>query len=451
MYGFFAALWHLTLSMAPYLLLGFLIAGLLYAFVPGATFSRHLSRKGWRSVRNATLLGIPLPLCSCGVLPTTVSLRRSGASRGACTAFLISTPQTGVDSILATYSLLGPVFALLRIVVALITGILGGLLTDFVFRNEAVSASRAIENEASEKIGFCAKMKRAFSYAFGELLQDVGRWLVVGLLVAALVTVFVPADFFAFLQDRPLLGMLGVLLVAVPMYVCATGSIPIALSLMLKGMSPGTAFVLLMAGPAINAASMLVVGRAFGRKQMLVYMFSVVAGAILSGLLIDTFIPSSYFMPESLASASACYDCSEDNVSWWTILSGLLFAFLLLRALWLRHKGGSACGCGRPVVRHGEACGCNPSHDGCHDGEPSCSAQTSSSELILHINGLRCSHCAANVHSVLIAFPEIEYAEVSHTTGMARIRFVPGKTLPAERLRDAIIKAGYTIDSDMPK
>lgn len=338
MISFFSSFWMLTLSMAPYLLLGFGIAGLLYAFVPAGAYERFLSRPGFRSVVNATLLGIPLPLCSCGVLPTAVSLRRSGASRDACMSFLIATPQTGVDSIFATYSLLGLPFALLRPVAALITGVAGGVVTDRLFRGEGVPAYAGKSVSDVGHLSFYAKCRRAVVYGFGELVDDVGRWLFVGLMVAALITVGVPDGFFSSLQEYPLLNMLLVLLLAVPMYVCATGSIPIALSLMLKGMTPGAAFVLLMAGPAINVASMLVVNRAFGRKQTVIYIVTIVVGALAFGLLIDYILPSEWFLVYGGITEHGA-GCRNGGASWWQIATGVLFMVLLLRALYNRYFG----------------------------------------------------------------------------------------------------------------
>lgn len=439
MNDFFTALWELTLEMAPYLLLGFGIAGLLHAFVPTQTYHKYLSRPGFRSVCNATLLGIPLPLCSCGVLPTTVSLRRSGASRGACTSFLIATPQTGVDSILATYSLLGLPFAIIRPVAALVTGVMGGVATDFAFRHDAAKVPDGVtgtDAAAHVRLSFMAKLKKAFGYAFGELLEDVGRWLVIGLLVAAVITVAVPDNFFAILQQWPLLNMLLVLLIAIPMYVCATGSIPIALSLMLKGMTPGAAFVLLMAGPAINAASMLVIDKAFGRKQTAVYLLSIITGAISFGLIIDYLLPAAWFMPQAISEASACGNCIAESPSWWKILCSVAFALLLLRALWRRFFKRSGCGC------HDTECGCHASDCQCH-GQESCSAGQT---LRMKVSGMRCNHCVANVKSALQALPFVESAEVELTTGTVVLTGRQGMEMEEEIVRKEIEKAGYSVE-----
>ena len=250
---FIYSLINMLAEMAPYLLLGFLVAGVLYAFVPGEFYRKHLSRPGAWAVIKAALIGVPLPLCSCGVLPTAVSLRRNGASRGASTSFLIATPQTGIDSIAATYSLLGPAFAIIRPVAALVTAFIGGMLVNREDTSCDVTADKEVDTiDAPASDSFIGKIRDALRYGFVEMVQNIGKWLIIGLVIAATITVFVPDGFFTFFADYPLLSMIAVVIVAVPMYVCSTGSIPIALSLMLKGLSPGAAFVLLMAGPAAN-------------------------------------------------------------------------------------------------------------------------------------------------------------------------------------------------------
>ena len=278
-------------EMSPYLLLGFLIAGVLHAFVPTSVYARYLSGTGWRSVVAAALFGIPLPLCSCGVLPTAVSLRRGGASRAASTSFLIATPQTGVDSIAATYSMMGLPFAILRPVAALVTAMLGGNVVGAIERNGNLEQEGQCGDSCTMaeplKPTLLGRVWEAIRYGFYEMIQNIGRWLVLGLVVATLITVLVPDDFFQTYARWPLLNMLIIVMVAVPMYICATGSIPIAAALMLKGLSPGCALVMLMAGPAANMASMLVISQSFGRKAMWAYLASIVAGAIGFGVLVD--------------------------------------------------------------------------------------------------------------------------------------------------------------------
>ncbi len=323
--------------MAPYLLLGFLVAGLLYAFVPGEFYRKHLSRPGAWAVIKAALIGVPLPLCSCGVLPTAVSLRRNGASKGAATSFLIATPQTGVDSIAATYSLLGPAFAVIRPVAALVTAFVGGMIADRVDRDSDNASDEEVDTiDAPQSSGFIARVRAAFHYGFVEMVQNIGKWLIIGLVIAALITVFVPDGFFTFFAGYPLLAMIAVVIIAVPMYVCSTGSIPIALSLMLKGLSPGAAFVLLMAGPAANFASMIIVGKSLGRKAAATYIGTIVVGAIAIGLAIDYLMPRSWFtMP--IMTGGGHPHCHLE-VGMFTGICSIILIILLINAIILRYK-----------------------------------------------------------------------------------------------------------------
>lgn len=313
-------------EMSPYILLGFFIAGLFHAFIPQKTFSRHLSGTGWRPVVKAAMIGVPLPLCSCGVLPTAISMRRNGASRAASTSFLVATPQTGVDSIAATWSLLGPAFAVIRPIAALTTAFFGGIAVGRSEKEETVDAP-VMAQEKVEKRSFGQKLVSSLRYGFIDLVGSIGGWLVVGLVIAALITVYVPADFFAVFGNMPILSMIAVLIVAIPMYVCATGSIPIALSLMLKGLSPGTALVLLMAGPAANFASFTLISREMGRKAAVIYLASIIVGAIAFGLIIDYLLPESWFTPVMKGYDAACHHHFNTFAS---ICSAILVVLLII-------------------------------------------------------------------------------------------------------------------------
>ena len=274
---------NLVNEMSPYLLLGFLLAGLMHAFLPGAIYSKYLAQPNMRSVVLAALFGIPLPLCSCGVLPTAMSLRREGASKGATVSFLIATPQTGVDSIIATYSVLGLPFAIIRPIAALVTAMFGGKMVNMIEGKEGAGKADGTNGAAQgaacgdgccggygkERTTFAGKIIEALRYAYIDMMESVGKWLVAGLLVAGLITVFVPDACFEAFKGNSLASMLLVLCISVPMYLCATGSIPIAAALMMKGLTPGAALVLLMAGPACSEASVFVLRKGMGRRPML--------------------------------------------------------------------------------------------------------------------------------------------------------------------------------------
>ncbi len=394
-------------EMSPYILLGFFIAGFMHAFVPQQTFSRHLSGCGWKSVVKSALVGVPLPLCSCGVLPTAIAMRRNGASRAASTSFLIATPQTGVDSIAATWSLLGPAFAVIRPIAAFVTAIGGGIAVGKAEKNEAVagSVSCSVAPDVTEQPkSFGKKCINALRYGFIDLVSSIGGWLVVGLVIAALITVYVPTDFFASLGSTPLLAMIVVLVIAIPMYVCATGSIPIAMSLMLKGLSPGTALVLLMAGPAANFASFALISREMGRKSALIYLASIIVGAMAFGLGIDYLLPASWFDLSAKHSA-ACHSVS-DLAIFPTICSAILVTLLIYTFI----KGHT--------------------HHKLQN-------TTMTKEYI--ITGMNCPHCQAAVAKAISAVEGVAQVDVNLSTGKAT---VDGDHNPATLIA-AVKSAGF--------
>lgn len=375
---------HIINEMSPYLLLGFFLAGLMHTFVPSKLYSRYLSAPSFRSVINAALLGIPLPLCSCGVIPTAMSLHKEGASKGATVSFLIATPQTGVDSIVATYSLMGLPFAITRIVAALFTALFGGQLTNLSGDGRKKEKQCCCHDEKHEGHSCCddddcgchdnhcschkeshakrfgEKLKEAFHYAFVDMMGDIGKWLVIGLVVAGLITVLVPDSFFAIFAGNSLLSMLLVLLMAIPMYLCATGSIPIAVALMMKGLTPGAALVLLMAGPAANIASILVIRKSLGSRTAFVYLLSIILGAITFGLGIDYMMPREWFVSSLVADSG---ECLHESASWFEWGCSILLGLLLLYALVIRRHDECGCGCGCNEEHEEKHCCCGEKHE----------------------------------------------------------------------------------------
>ena len=404
-------------SMAPYLLLGFLLAGLMHAFVPANLYRRYLGGDSFRSVLNAALLGIPLPLCSCGVIPTAMSLRKEGASKGATVSFLISTPQTGVDSMIATYSLMGLPFALLRPWVALMTALMGGSLVNWLDDkgNETAGCTSSSSVKEIGQLTFAQKINSALHYAFVEMMQDIGKWLMVGLVIAGLITVFVPDSFFAIFADKPLLSMLLVLAFAVPMYLCATGSIPIAVALMMKGLSPGTALVLLMAGPAVNAASMLVISKVMGRKTLMLYLLSIVSGAIGFGLGIDYLLPREWFVTP----LAEMHHCHENGISWFNLGCFVLLAVLLLNAFVQRYRKPQACDC------HGH-CACESSSD---------------TPWMFTVKGMSCNHCKNNVEKAILQIEGVERVEIDLVSGQTAVYGKADK----DALKKAVESIGFEV------
>ena len=406
-------IFELINSMAPYLLLGFLLAGLMHAFVPQNLYRRYLGGNSFRSVLNAALLGIPLPLCSCGVIPTAMSLRKEGASKGATVSFLISTPQTGVDSIIATYSLIGLPFALLRPLAALVTSLFGGCLVNRFDDKDVCSTSCAAPSESVDggvRVSFRQRLLSAFRYAFVEMMQDIGKWLLLGLVVAGLITVFVPDSFFALFADKPLLSMLLVLAFAVPMYLCATGSIPIAVALMLKGLSPGTALVLLMAGPAVNVASMLVISKVMGKKTLLFYLLSIVSGAIAFGLAIDYLLPREWF----LTSLAHIHDCHAQGVSWFNLGCTMLMLLLLVNAFVLRYRKQDSC------------------------------ELPSDKNWVMMVKGMTCNHCKSNVEKAIMKVDGVEHVDINLADG----RTVVTGSFDREAIKKSVEGIGFEVVED---
>ena len=396
------SLLNVVCEMAPYLLLGFLIAGILHVFVPQGFYRKYLSRDNKWAVLWAALLGVPLPLCSCGVIPTAIGLRNEKASKGAVASFLIATPQTGIDSILATFSLMGLGFAIVRPVAALITGVCGGWLVNrLVPEDDAVIASGTSCNvETGNRIW------RVLKYAYYKMIQDIGGRLVIGLLVAALIQVAITDEFFLHFGSQPLLQMLVILVVAVPMYICSTGSIPVAAALIMKGLSPGAALVMLMAGPAVNLASILVVRKAMGRRFTWIYLLVIVSFAILFGLLVNAI----GITVKPMAAADPC--CAAETVMPGTfkltcaIVLTLLIIFALTMKLFERFTHKAV--------------------------DPDTAVYT--------VEGMHCSHCEAAVCRAVEAVPGVESAKASASGNSLMIKG------PAEEetIRAAVEKAGYS-------
>lgn len=287
------ALLKLTIEMAPWLLLGFIFAGLLKVFLAHDFLAKHMGKGNKWGPINAALLGVPLPLCSCGVIPAGLSLHKNGASKGSAVSFFISTPQTGLDSIMVTYAMLGLPFAIIRPIVAFITGIIGGYVENSVENNEKS------ENKSVTTKNFQPKrnrFKQFLHYAFEEFLMDIAKWLIIGLMIAALIEVILPPDFFEEQIGNGWLSILIILAGSIPLYVCATASVPIAAVLMMKGLSPGLALIFLMAGPATNAATITVIKQSLGIKTLFVYLSVIIAGAVGFGLIIDNFLPQHWFV-----------------------------------------------------------------------------------------------------------------------------------------------------------
>ncbi len=411
--AFATEFWEVLTTMAPYLLLGFAAAGLLSVWISPETVDRHLGARHGGAVAKAALFGMPLPLCSCGVLPVAASLRRHGASRGATTSFLLSTPQTGVDSILVTWSLLGPLLAIFRPVIALLTGLVGGFLVNRLEPTEASAGSAprpapALDAHSHEERVEGSWLRRAWIYGFVTLPRDIGRALVVGLIVAGLIAVVVPPETFSGALGSGWLSKLAMMALSIPLYVCATASVPVAAALIAKGISPGAALVFLIAGPATNAAAITTIWRILGQRIALVYLGVVAVSALGFGWLLDWFAID--------LGIEAAVTIHHHHPGLFGHASGVALLALLVVALWPHPRST------RTAAVEGDI----------------------SDRLEVTVGGMTCSHCATSIRQALVDNADAVSVDVDLVSGRVRIA---GKDLDRARIRQAIEAAGYQVES----
>jgi len=417
-----AEIWTTFQAMAPYLLLGLAFAGLLHVVFSKELIVRHLGADSVGSVVKAALLGVPLPLCSCGVIPTALALRKSRASEGAVMSFLISTPQTGVESIVATWGMLGPVFAVYRPLAALVMGVVGGLAARLGRKEtQAAVAPAAFEcvlcsSTEVHRHGWPEKTVAAARYAFGTFLDDISVQLVIGIVISGLISFFIPEDFFARYVSNDFLGMLLMVAVGIPMYVCATASIPIAMALMMKGLSPGAAFVFLCAGPATNAAAIVLVTHAMGRRFTTVYLATMVLGSLVAGAALNG-VFALLGNPDPHASM-AHHHHAAGAAAW---MAAPVYAFLVILLLSLARK--AAPGLWGRLLRR-------PAHSG---------APAAEGVLTVGVEGMTCSHCVAHVRGALQALDGARQVTVDLNLKRATV----SGGVSAEAVREAIRRAGY--------
>jgi uncharacterized membrane protein YraQ (UPF0718 family)/copper chaperone CopZ len=400
---FATSLWHTLCQMSPYLLLGFLVAGILSVLVSQRWVERHLGGETTWSVIKAALLGVPLPLCSCGVIPVAASLRAHGAGRGATVSFLISTPQTGVDSFFVTWGLLGPLFAIFRPLTALVSGILGGILVMWLGASGKQNPDNLAPQYPTKKQFHW--LRRMLLYGFYTLPRSIGWPLIFGILVAGGLSVFFAEQEWSGL-GQGFSGMLLMLTVSIPLYVCSTGSVPIAAALIAQGVSPGAAFVFLTAGPATNTATIATVWKVLGKRVAVLYLVTIAATALAFGFLLDyLFAWQNKTMP-SFAPVACCPVLLEQ------MAGGLLLSVLAI-ALCLGPR--------RAVL--GEA----------DEGED---------EMTLHIAGMRCDHCAQSVERALREIASVTLAQVDLPQATAIVR---GRQLDILEMRQKIEALGYQL------
>jgi uncharacterized membrane protein YraQ (UPF0718 family)/copper chaperone CopZ len=405
-------MWAVLSEMSIYLILGFLIAGILSVAASRATIEKHLGGKGLMSIVKATLIGVPLPLCSCGVIPVATSMLKHGASKGATISFLISTPETGIDSILVTYSLLGGVFAVFRPMVAAVSGFVAGVLV-----NLFGDSREGKEHKVQACQGDCCNLERSkrhwvyriFHHGFVVLPADIGKSLMVGILVAGLIAVFVPADYFSqTFMSGGIGAMLVMILVGIPSYVCASASVPMAMALIAKGVSPGAALVFLITGPATNAAAIATIWKIMGGRTTGIYLLTVAVMALAAGLLLDQIFMADGVKMVSLVTGEGLIPEYIKNI-------GTVIFLSVLAGPGIYRK------CSRKKI----------------ETELDRTGET----IIFGIEGMCCPECAESVENVLLQSPGVKGVSVDLHCAQAR---VVGRGFDTGELQQKITGLGFT-------
>lgn len=383
------------------LLLGIVIAGVIHVALPQGFVHRNFGGRGFKSIIRATLIGVPMPLCSCSVIPTAIGLKQDGASNGASTSFLISTPQTGVDSILVNAAFLGWPFAIFKLVVAFVTGLIGGTLVDVFERRQDIPPHQPPIRKPATSYG--SRLKEALSFGIIELLGMIYWWIILGILLAALISIVIPPGYLTNITwISGIGGLFLMLIIALPLYVCATGSVPIAASLIAAGMAPGTALVFLMAGPASNIATIGAIFRSFGGRVLTIYLATVAVFSIFFGWLFDFIISTEH----------TTLIHQHPGANWFSVVTALiLIALLLFLVISNLYR--------KLIARVTET--------------------EEAKMLTLNIEGMTCQHCAMNVTKALKAVPGVVSVKVSLDKNVA---YVDGE-VETGALIQSVVDAGY--------
>lgn len=400
---YFAEIWLILYEMGFPLLLGIAIAGAIHVSIPSGFITKNLGKPGFGSTIKSALIGVPMPLCSCGVIPTAIGLKRDGASNGAATSFLISTPQTGVDSILVNATFLGWPFAIFKLIVAFVTGVIGGSLVDIFDKNKSQKKSEIVVSATSND--YQSKVKEGLKFGIFELLGMIYGWIILGIIIAAIIAIAIPPGYLTQISwINGIGGYFLMLAIGLPLYVCATGSVPIAASLIAAGMAPGTALVFLMAGPATNVATIGAIYRSLGGRVMATYLATVAVFSILFGWLFDFVItPSETIML-----------MHHNTFNWFYILCAViligLLGFLAVYDISRKFLKRSAKDSGEDMMK-------------------------------FRIKGMTCNHCVASVTKAIESVPGVTKVKVSLDEEIA---FVDGNP-SLEKLIESVKNAGYEV------
>lgn len=396
-------------EVSVYLLFGFFIAGLLHVIFPESMIRKHLGKNTVGSVVKATVFGIPLPLCSCGVVPVAASLRNSGASKGSSVSFMISTPEVGADSFLITYSLLGWIFGVFRIAASLITAMVAGVLINLTVKEDPHEKQTFPMAPAVQDGTLKARAKTLFHYIQYDLLGSLANTLIIGIIIAGIIAALIPDTFFQIHLNNSFLSMVLMMGIGIPMYVCAAASTPIAASLILKGMSPGAALVFLLTGPATNAITISTVITSFGKKAAAIYLLAIGTVSITLGYLLDMAV-ATYGLQKIILTHQ-----HEILPEWFKILGTVVLILMLLRYY------------AKTIVK---------------DRFPSRGrAMEKDDRIRLKIIGMTCMHCANNVRKAVESVKGT--SNVSVNLNKKFVEFVTDDSLNIKDIKTAIAMAGF--------
>jgi uncharacterized protein len=432
MKAFFEALYILAIDMGFYMIIGLLLVTVFNVIIKKEWIAAHLGKGNLWSIIKASIFGVPLPLCSCGVVPTGMYLKDKGASDASTASFLISTPQTGVDSIVATYGLMGITFAWFRPIAAFVSGVFGGLMVkvfgkskdldtkkEHIYEEDCTDGScskghtHSHEHAEEKEASIGQKLKASFKYAFGDFVGDIAFHFILGLIVAALITVLIPANFLVEIGlSSGILAMLVMIVVGAPMYICSTSSIPIALSLIAKGLSPGTAFVFLFMGPFTNIATISILGKKIGTRTTIIYLVSAALSAIGFGYLLD-FLIGSFSLP-FISGVGA--NAHAEDISIYKVIIGLSFMLIIFYHIvrrisaWFKAKGGAK-------------------------------EETATKSISLKVSGMNCDGCANSLKADFLNTKGVKGAKVSFDDSSVKV----WGNFEEKDIVDVVLKKGYSI------
>ncbi len=390
-------IWDFTLIVSPWLILGFLFSGLIHAFIGERFIRQHLGGAGFSSVWKATVFGIPLPICSCGVIPLAAGLRNDGASKAATLSFLVSTPTTGIDSIFVTYAFLGVTFAVVRPLSALAGGLLVGSLVSLLVKERLDRKNLPMPPGHAHSLK--SRLKDGFNYGFGELPEDIGRTIFWGILIGGILSAVLPRDISEVYLSNPVIAYPLMLAVSVPLYVCAIASVPVAAAMMSKGLVPGAGLAFLIAGTATNAVTIAFVAKKFGKKVLFIYLLSIISLALVSGIVLDALLAGVVVKDMLFKGREIPYVVQ--------LLSVALFVGLLIKGFW-RAK----------------------------------SEKMTEAKHAFRVPDMNCKHCQSAVEKAVKEIPGVKNVEISLDERLIRVDGDVDEKLIAKRIEEA----GFTPD-----